>query len=204
MGPAVETVNLTSDGQTKSLTPVTGVVDEVLSGTPSDAIGPSGGSLDVLDRSGAILESIPLAVDASEPAPASSLPTTLPPPGTPPPDPAAATQAIDQVFETVFSCANSPLVRAGDIQDNGMFANPLEQLYVGPYTNLVESVYATVNQVVFVDPTLADVSYTIRFHDDPTLTFDMIGTAIAVDSHWRVSYATLCAAVQLGGVSCSS
>jgi hypothetical protein len=103
----------------------------------------------------------------------------------------------------VFDCANSPLVRSDEIQDNGMFANPLEQLYVGPYTNLVESVYATVGQVVFVDPELADVSYTIRFHDS-SLTFDMIGSAVVVDGSWRVSYATLCAAVSLGGVSCSS
>jgi hypothetical protein len=143
-------------------------------------------------------------VDANEPAPASSLPRSLPSSGTPPSDPAAARAEIEDVFETVFSCANSPLVRSGDIQDNGMFANPLEQLYLGPYTNLVESVYATVERVVFVDPTLADVSYTIRFHDDPTLTFGMIGTAVSVDGGWRVSYATLCAAVQLGGVSCSS
>ena len=204
VGPTVTTVNLTALGKTQSFTPVGGVVDVVLSGAPTTAIGPSGGSIAALGASGATLGSVPLAVDASEPAPASSLPTTLPAPGTPPPDPAAATAAIEQVFETVFSCANTPLVRSGDIQDNGMFANPLEQLYLGPYTELVESVYATVNQVVFVDPTLADVSYTIRFHDDPSLTFDMIGTSVAIDGAWRVSYATLCAAVQLGAVSCSS
>ena len=204
VGPAVQTVNLTIGGRTDALTPVTGVVDAVLSGAPATAIGPSGGSLDAVSASGATLSNIPLAVDASEPAPASSLPTTLPAAGTPPADPAAAAAAIDQVFETVFSCANSPLVRSTDIEDNGMFVNPLEQLYVGGYTYLVESVYATVNQVVFVDPTLADVSYTIRFRSDPTLTFDMIGSAVAIDGAWRVSYATLCAAVVLGGVSCSS
>ena len=185
VGPAVQTVNLTINGQTDPLTPVAGVVDAVLLGAPAAAIGPSGGSLDAVGASGTTLESIPLAVEASEPAPASSLPTTLPPPGTPPADPVAATAAIDQVFETVFSCANSPLVRATDIEDSGMFANPLEQLYVGGFTSLVESVYATVNQVVFVDPTHADVSYTIRFHSDPTLTFDMIGSAVAVDGAWQ-------------------
>ena len=84
-----------------------------------------------------------------------------------------------------------------------MFANPLEQLYAGPYTDLVESVYANVNDVVFVNPQLADVSYTIKFHGS-SLTFDMIGSAVVVDGSWRVSYATLCAAVSLGGVSCSS
>jgi hypothetical protein len=128
----------------------------------------------------------------------------LPSPGTPPTDPAAATAAIDGVFTAVFQCADTPLLRSQDIQDNGMFANPVEQLYQGPYTSLVESVYATVNQVVFVDPTLADVSYTISFHNDPTLNFTMLGTAVVVDGEWRVSYATLCAAVSLGGVSCST
>jgi hypothetical protein len=204
VGPAVSSVDLTVHGHTQSFTPVDGVVDAVFAGQPSVAIGPTGGTLDVLDASGATVAHVPLAVDASEPAPASSLPGSLPAPGTPPSDPAAATAAIDDVFETVFSCANSPLVRADDIQDDGMFANPLEQLYLGGYTDLVESVYSTVNQVVFVDPTLADVSYTIRFHDDATLTFDMIGTAVAMNGAWRVSYATLCAAVALGGVSCSS
>ncbi|MGO9341342.1 MAG: hypothetical protein ACLP6E_02300 [Acidimicrobiales bacterium] len=204
VGHGVADVELTVGGHAESLTPVDGVVDAVLSGAPSRAIGSKGGSIVAVDGSGAKLAGVPLVVDTSEPAPASSLPRSLPASGTPPSDPAAATAEIDNVFETVFSCANSPLVRSGDIQDNGMFANPLEQLYLGPYTNLVESVYATVNQVVFVDPTLADVSYTIRFHDDPTLTFGMIGTAVSVDGGWRVSYATLCAAVQLGGVSCSS
>lgn len=204
VGPGVTSVDLIVLGHAQAFTPVDGVVDAVLAGAPSVAIGPTGGSLDAVDASGATVANVPLAVDASEPAPASTLPGSLPAPGTPPSDPAAATAAIDNVFETVFSCASSPLVRADDIQDNGMFANPLEQLYLGGYTNLVESVYSTVNQVVFVDPTLADVSYTIRFHDDPTLTFDMIGTSVAMNGAWRVSYATLCGAVALGGVSCSS
>ena len=85
-----------------------------------------------------------------------------------------------------------------------MFTNPVEQLYLGPYASLVESVYATVEDVVFVSPTLADVSYTIRFHDDPSLDFPMLGTAVLSDGSWRVSYATLCRAVALGGVQCSS
>jgi hypothetical protein len=188
---------------TQSFTPVHGEVDAVLDGAPSSAFGATGGSVVALGASGAAIASVPLHVDSAEPAPASSLPTSLPATGTSPADPAAATEAIDQAFQTVFSCANSPIVRSGEIQDNGMFANPLEQLYLGPYTSLVESVYATVSQVVFVSPTLADVSYTIAFHDS-TLTFDMIGSAVVADGTWRVSYATLCAAVSLGGASCSS
>jgi hypothetical protein len=203
VGPSVTKVAVHSASGTQLLDPVDGEVDTVLNGAPSIAIGPTGGGVGALDASGATIGSVPLLVDSSEPAPASSLPPTLPGPGTGPADPQAATASIEQAFSTVFDCANSPLVRSDEIQDNGMFANPLEQLYVGPYTNLVESVYATVGQVVFVNPELADVSYRIRFHDS-SLMFNMIGSAVVVDGSWRVSYATLCAAVSLGGVSCSS
>jgi hypothetical protein len=188
------------------LTPVDGVVDVVLAGAPASSIGGAGGSLSAIDSAGQTVGSEPFSVDASEPAPASSLPTSLPSPssGTAPPNPAQAMAQIDQAFETVFDCANSPFVRSSAIEDNGLFANPLEQLYLGPYTSLVESVYATIDDVVFVNPTQADVSYTLRFHDDASLSFDLIGTAVVVDGTWRVSYATLCAAVALGGTSCSS
>jgi hypothetical protein len=206
VGPSVAKVEIASRSGVESFAPDDGVVEAALAGAPASAIGKTGGSLTAVDSAGQTVASEPFSVDASEPAPASSLPSNLPPPGSgsPPPNPAKATSQIDQVFGTVFDCANSPFVRSSVIEDNGMFANPLEQLYLGPYTSLVESVYATVGGVVFVNPTLADVSYTIRFHDDPTLSFDEIGTAVVVDGAWRVSYATLCAAVSLGGVSCSS
>ncbi len=48
------------------------------------------------------------------------------------------------------------------------------------------------------------MSYTIRFHSDAQLNFPMIGRAVIVAGSWRVSYGTVCAAVQLGGVSCQT
>jgi hypothetical protein len=205
-GPGASVVTLATHAGTETITPAGGVADTVLAGAPAASIGTSGATLTVAGASGAALVTVPLQVDNGEPAPASTLPSTLPPPGsgTPPADPAAATAAIEQVFSTVFGCASSPFVRAQAIEDNGLFSNPLEQLYLGPYTSLVESVYATVESVVFVSPTLADVGYTIRFHNDDSLSFSMIGTAAVVDGTWRVSYATLCRAVALGGVQCSS
>jgi hypothetical protein len=204
VGPDTSSVTVDASSGRQTIVPVDGEVDTVLNGAPSSAIGPKGGSVSALGASGNTIASVPLLVDSTEPATASSLPRTLPEePGTGPSDPAAARGEIDQAFSTVFDCDNSPLLRSGEIQDDGMFANPLEQLYLGPYTSLVESVYATVGQVVFVNPDLADVNYTIRFHGS-SMTFDMIGTAVVVDGSWRVSYATLCAAVALGGVSCSS
>jgi hypothetical protein len=205
VGASVTTVSVKVRGTTESFDPVDGMVEMVVAGSPAVAVGPSGGGISVLDESGKTLAFIPLGVDASEPAPASTLPSTLPAPsGSEPADPTAAIAAIDQVFETVFSCGSAPIVKSGDIQDNGMFSNPMEELFLGPYTSYVETVYATVNQVVFTSPTVADVSYTIRFHNNTTMSFDMVGTAVLVDGAWRVSYATLCAAVQLGGVSCST
>ena len=61
-----------------------------------------------------------------------------------------------------------------------------------------------VNQVVFESPVLADVSYTIRFHSDTQLTFPMIGQAVVVDGAWRVSYSTVCAAIELGLGNCQT
>ena len=200
----VSEVEVVTRSGTETLRPTYGHVESVFAGAPSQTIGSPGASLVAVGSSGSTLETVPLTVDASEPAAASSLPTALPSPGTPPRDQRAATDAIDRVFTTVFDCADSPLVRSSEIQDDGMFSNPLEQLYDGPYTSLVESVYATVGDVVFVNPDLADVSYTIRFRSDSTLSFPLIGSAALVDGTWRVSYATLCAAVALGGVSCSS
>jgi hypothetical protein len=206
VGPMVVKVEISSRSGVESFTPIDGVIEAPLAGAPASSIGATGGSLTAVDSAGQTLGSEPFSVDASEPAPASSLPTSMPGPssGTSPPNPAQATNQIDHAFATVFDCANSPFVKSSVVQDNGMFANPLEQLYLGPYTSLVESVYATVDDVVFVNPTQADVSYTLRFHDDATLSFTMIGTAVEVDRTWRVSYATLCAAVALGGTSCTS
>jgi hypothetical protein len=205
-GPGADAVRLTTHAGTGTVTPVDGVADSVLAGAPATAIGPAGGTLTIDGASGTVLATVPLQVDSSEPATASTLPSSLPPPGsgTAPADPAAATTAIEQLFSTVFGCADTPFVRAGEIEDNGLFANPIEQLYLGPYASLVESVYATVEDVVFVSPTVADVSYTIRFHNDASLQFPMLGTAVLLDGAWRVSYATLCRAVALGGVECSS
>ena len=52
------------------------------------------------------------------------------------------------------------------------------------------------NTVVFESPTLADVAYTLRFHSDAQLTFPMVGQALIIDGGWRVSYATVCAAIR--------
>jgi hypothetical protein len=206
VGAETSSVLLTLPTTTVSYTPAQGVVDTVLAGAPSHALGPSGASLTARGTSGATLGEIPLAVDAAMPPGASSLPSSLPTAQTAggPADPASATAAIEQVIETVFNCATPPLVRSEDIEDNGLFSNAFEELYAGPSSALIGSSYATVSQVVFTGPTQADVSYTIRFHDDPGLSFPEIGTVLLIAGSWKVSYATLCSAVALGGVSCGT
>ena len=149
---------------------------------------------------------VPLQVDATAPSGPSALPSTLPAAGqgTAPVDAQVATQAITQAFEAVFDCATPPIQRVEQIQDGSLVAGALEQLDTGPYEALASSTYIVVNQVVFESPTLADVSYVLKFHSDAGLTFPMIGQAVIVSGAWRVSYGTICAAVQLGLGNCQS
>ncbi len=134
------------------------------------------------------------------------MPATLPSsaPAQQPADPASATQAIDQAFSAVFDCSTPPIQRVQQIQDGSLVAGALEQLDTGPYEALASSSYVEVTQVVFESPTTADVAYTLLFHSDAGLSFPMIGQAVVVAGAWRVSYATVCAAVQLGLGTCQT
>jgi len=208
VGSQVSSVAVTSSAGTVQEAPVGGYATVVLAGDPSSALGSAGSQLQVSDSAATVLATVSLQVDASAPAGPSSLPTTLPTPGAVPAlqpvDPQAATQAIDQAFSAVFDCATPPISRVQQIQDGSLVAGALEQLDTGPYEALASSSYVDVNQVVFESPTLADVAYTLRFHSDAGLTFPMVGQALVVAGSWRVSYATICAAVQLGLGNCQT
>jgi hypothetical protein len=151
-----------------------------------------------------VLATVALPVDSAPPAGPASLPNALRAPGASPADPSAATRAITQAFEAVFDCSTPPIERVAHIHDGSLVVGALEQLDTGPYEALASSVYVVVNQIVFENPTLADVSFTLRFHSDAQLTFPMIGRALVVDGGWRVSYSTVCAAIQLGLGNCQT
>ena len=204
VGPQVVTLTVTAASGTISETPIDGVAVEVLAGDPSSVLGTNGSQLTVDDASGSVLDTVPLLVDAVQPAGPSSLPNALPSPGQGPADPQAATQAIDQAFVSVFDCSTPPIDRIANVQDGSLVAGALEELDTGPYEALASSTYITVNGVVFESPTLADVSYTLLFHSDAQLTFPMIGQAVIVSGTWRVSYSTVCAAIQLGLGNCQT
>jgi hypothetical protein len=204
VGSQVASVSVTGSGGTVQESPVEGEAVIVLAGDPSRVLSGSGSALQVSDGTGAVQSTVSLQVDASAPAGPSSLPGTLPAAGSAPADAPGATEAITQAFESVFDCATPPIQRVQSIQDGSLVAGALEQLDTGPYEALASSSYIDVTQVVFENPTLADVSYTLRFHSDAGLTFPMIGQAVVVAGSWRVSYATVCAAVQLGLGNCQT
>ena len=206
VGPQVTSVSVTESGGTVQQSPVRGEAVIVLAGAPASTLSASGSQLAVSDASGSALATVPLQVDATAPSGPSALPSTLPAAGqgTAPVDAQVATQAITQAFEAVFDCATPPIQRVEQIQDGSLVAGALEQLDTGPYEALASSTYIVVNQVVFESPTLADVSYVLKFHSDAGLTFPMIGQAVIVSGAWRVSYGTICAAVQLGLGNCQS
>ena len=204
VGSQVASVSVTGSGAPVTEAPVNGVAVIVLGGAPSTALGAAGSNLVVSDATGTALSTVPLQVEAIAPPGPSSLPGVLPAAGPGPADPAAATQAVTQAFEAVFDCATAPAQRVEAIQDGSLVAGALEQLDTGPYESLASSTYVDVTQVVFESPTSADVSYTLRFHSDAQLTFPMLGQALVVAGSWRVSYATVCAAVQLGLGNCQT
>jgi hypothetical protein len=204
VGPQVASLSVTGNAGTVQEAPVDGDAVIVLAGDPSTALGAAGSQLQVSDASGTGLATVSLQVDAAAPSGPSSLPTTLPAPGQAPADPQAATQAISAAFAAVFDCATPPIQRVEQIQDGSLVAGALEQLDTGPYEALASSSYLDVDTVVFESPTLADVAYTLRFHSDAQLTFAMVGQAVIVAGNWRVSYATICAAIQLGLGNCQA
>jgi hypothetical protein len=201
-GSQVADLAVTGSAGTVEEPPVNGVAVIVLAGDPSASLGAPGSQLTVTDASGAVLETVPLQVETTPPAGPSSLPSALPSSGVGPADPQVATQAISDAFKAVFDCDAPPIDRITNIQDGSLVTGALEQLDTGPYEALASSSYVRVNQVVFESPVLADVSYTILFHSDTQLTFPMIGQAVVVDGAWRVSYSTVCAAIQLGLATC--
>ncbi|HEY5026040.1 MAG TPA: hypothetical protein VII76_13775 [Acidimicrobiales bacterium] len=205
VGPQAASVSVTSSTATVQESPVDGEAVIVLPGDPSTALAGAGSQLQVSDNAGAGLATVSLQVEASAPAGPSTLPTSLPTTaGAAPADPQAATQAITQAFAVVFDCATPPVQRVQSIQDGSLVAGALEQLDTGPYEALASSSYIDVQHVVFENPTLADVAYTLRFHSDAGLIFPMVGQAVVVAGSWRVSYGTICAAIQLGLGNCQS
>jgi len=208
VGPQVTTLSVTGSTGTVTESPRDGAAVVVLGGDPVSALGATGSQLQVSDGSGTALATVPLQVEASAPAGPSALPATLPaaPPAGAgqPADPQAATQAISAAFAAVFDCSTPPIQRVQSIEDGSLVSGALEQLDTGPYEALASSTYIDVNTVVFESPTVADVAYTLRFHSDAQLTFPMVGQALIVDGGWRVSYATVCAAIQLGLGNCQT
>jgi hypothetical protein len=203
-GSQVTTVAVFTNSGTVTETPTDGVAVIVLPGDPSSVLGATGSQLTVSDASGNVLDTVSLQVDATQPAGPSSLPSSLPVAGQGPTDSQAAIHAIDQAFTTVFDCDTPPIERIENIQDGSLVAGALEELDTGPYEALASSSYVTVNSVVFQSPTLADIGFTLLFHSDATLQFAMIGQAVVVSGSWRVSYSTVCAAVQLGLGNCQT
>jgi hypothetical protein len=204
VGPQAASVSVTGSAGTVQESPVDGEAVIVLAGDAQSALSAAGSQLQVSDSSGTSLSTVSLQVDASAPTGPSSLPSSLPASGQAPADAPAATQAITQAFEAVFDCSTPPIQRVEQIQDGSLVEGALEQVDTGPYEALASSSYIDVTQIVFENPTLADVSYVIRFHSDTTLTFPMIGQAVIVSGSWRVSYATVCAAVSLGLGNCQT
>ena len=204
-GPQAASVSVTRSTGTVRVSPVDGAAVIVLPGAPSSALNGAGSELQVSDGSGATLATVSLQVESTAPAGPSTLPPSLPTTGGQgPADPQAATAAITQAFAAVFDCATPPVQRVQSIQDGSLVAGALEQLDTGPYEALASSSYIDVQRVVFENPTLADVAYTLRFHSDAGLTFPMVGRAVVVAGTWRVSYGTICAAIQLGLANCQS
>ena len=208
VGPQVTSVSVTGSAGTVTEAPVDGAAVIVLAGDPAARSAPVGSQLQVSDASGTALATVPLQVESTAPAgpvgPAHHAsrhasdrcrPARRPPGG--------HAGHLGRIRSRVR--LQHPAHPAGAvIQDGSLVSGALEQLDTGPYEALASSSYIDVNTVVFESPTLADVAYTLRFHSDAQLTFAMVGQALIIDGGWRVSYATICAAIQLGLGNCQT
>ncbi len=100
-------------------------------------------------------------------------------------------------FVTVFN-GMAPLdQRAALLQNATAFASSLGSLQS---STILQTMTATVQKVALVNPTQAQVTYTLLFSGTPTLPNQM-GTAVQTGGTWKVSASTFCALLTVAKVA---
>jgi hypothetical protein len=130
-------------------------------------------------------------------------PPELPPPGPQPADPTVARAAIAKAYAVLdANAALDPDAKLAYIQGGEGIRSTLDE--AGRRSNVsiqYPHVAWVVREVVFTSPTRASVRYDIA-NPDQVLLADQIGEAVLDNGTWKVTRATVCAVLALGGTPC--
>lgn len=129
----------------------------------------------------------------------------LPQPGEQPADPAGAEAEIRATMQSVYS-SSDPAVRTAGVDDPAGIAEALERVKGGAFAGAIDRTTATISELVFTDPTTAAFEYSltvaVEVGADPTLLAGRFGKAVLQDGSWRITRATVCADMAMGGGYC--
>jgi hypothetical protein len=110
---------------------------------------------------------------------------------------ATTTTAVTTTFVTLFN-GMAPLdQRAALLQNATAFGSSLGSLQS---SSILQTMTATVQKVVLVNPTQARVTYTLLFSGTPTLP-NQTGTAVQSGGTWKVSATTFCSLLTVAKVA---
>lgn len=202
--PSVQTVRLSSGGQTDEMAPIDGLAVVVVPATGTGSTvhgGPSDARVEVVDASGATSELTRFLPGAGpECTPPPPPPPPLPEPGEQPDDPAAADAAVRQVVQDVFG-PETPDALERSVDDPAGLAEGRERLKERyPEQSTGNSEYE-VADLVFTSPTQAVFQFRAVIPNYATLPW-LTGSARVVDGEWMLTRDTVCTLYRLGGVTC--
>ncbi|MFL6205921.1 MAG: hypothetical protein ACJ739_11280 [Acidimicrobiales bacterium] len=126
----------------------------------------------------------------------------LPDPGEQPADEAAAEEQVRLAFTGIFDSASTREARARFSERPAVWSAANQQLDDGEYAEFVDGMFATVDEVVFSDPTHAAVRFQLTGTNGAIPQAVDIGEAVLVDRRWLVAIDTTCALVEPANVHC--
>ena len=164
-----------------------------------DAVGPDGSTLATTKAEPGSPTAVATVATVNCPAPSPA----LPPPGQQPADPTAARAAIAKAYAVLdANAAGNTDAQLAYIQDGASILSALDE--AGRRNNVstqYPKVAWVVRAVVFTSPTRASVGYDIT-NADQVLLGGQIGEAVLDAGTWKVTRATVCAVLALGGTTC--
>lgn len=138
------------------------------------------------------------------PDPACLAPRALPDPGAEQPaDPAGAEGAVRATWASVFNLDRADDVALALVDDPDGVDVALERMRQGPFwPDTVAAASVVLDDMVFAGPTTAYVGYHVEVAGIGSVFDDRFGELRLVDGTWKVTRATVCEVLALGGGTC--
>jgi hypothetical protein len=122
-------------------------------------------------------------------------------PGEQPADPDAAEEEVRAAFTGIFDASQPREDKAPLSERPAVWSAANQALVEGEYGEMVEGLYAVVDEVVFTSPTRAAVRFDLVTPGGYGSN-DQIGHAVLVNGRWLVTIETTCTQVAIAGVQC--